>query len=243
MGHPTEEHSRSTPDGPPGDPDRQVDRRDVQDPGTVRGETPRDERESIPLSLRRELQRKALHLLALVIPGAMFLLGRVAALWLLLPLTVVALTADVLRTRSELFARWIERIFGFMMRPEEKPPIGARPVLNGATWVLVSATLLTIVFPTSLAGAAFAAFMVADAAAAIVGRTLGRTHWGSSPRTLEGSMAFVAAGFMVLLPLADASLGAIVASVLAGAAVEIPRWRLNDNVRVPFVMAIVLTLI
>ena len=200
-------------------------------------------RERHQLPLRFEIQRKALHLLALVIPAAMLLLGRSTSLLLLLPAAAIAISADVARVRSEAFRGCIERFFGFMMRPDEKPAIGSMPVLNGATWVLISASLLAVVFPIVLAGAAFAAFMVADAAAAVVGRSLGRTHWGKSPRTVEGTLAFVAVGLLILWPIAPVSTGIVIAAVLAGALVEIPQWALNDNVRVPFVMTLVLYLL
>lgn len=199
------------------------------------------ERHELPL--RGELQRKGLHLLALVIPALMLVLGKTNSLLLLVPISALAVGADVLRSRSEPFRAWIERFFGFMMRPEEKPPTGRRPVLNGATWVLISATILAVLFPIDLAGAAFAAFMVADAAAAVVGRTLGRKHWGSSPRTVEGSLAFVVLGLLVMVPLTTVSVLGAAASVLAGAVVEIPRWAVNDNVRVPLVMTLVLYLV
>lgn len=195
------------------------------------------------LPLGAELQRKALHLLALVVPACMLLLGRTWSLILLLPLAVIAVSADVLRVRSEPFARFIYRIFGFMMRKEERPEIGATPVLNGATWVLITASLLTILFPVRAAVAAFASFMIADAAAAVVGRSIGRIHWGSSPRTVEGSTAFVFVGTLVMIPITAEPFMVALAAVLAGAAVEIPQWRLNDNLRVPLVMALLLYLL
>lgn len=195
------------------------------------------------LPLEDEIKRKALHLLALVVPGCMLILGRTWSLALLIPLATLAVAADVFRVRSASFARLIYSIFGFMMRPEERPAIGSAPVLNGATWVLITAALLAILFPVRTAVAAFAAFMVADAAAAIVGRSLGRLNWGSSPRTVEGSLAFVVVGTLVMAPITVEPLLVAIAAVLAGAVVEIPNWRLNDNIRVPLVMALVLYLL
>lgn len=194
------------------------------------------------LPLSNELLRKGLHLLALAIPLGMYVLGRPAALVILVPLTLTALVADVVRSRSEGFSALVELVFGRMMRPEELRPTGGRPVVNGATWVLVSATLLTIAFPVHLAAPAFAAFMVADAAAAIVGIRFGRHRWKNTRRTVEGSAAFGIVVLLGLLPYAHISFSAALAAALTGAAMEVPDWPLNDNVRVPLVMAVVLLL-
>ena len=53
-----------------------------------------------PIPYKAEVLRKAIHLLALVVPLAMALLGKTGALILLVPTTVLALSGDVLRVRS-----------------------------------------------------------------------------------------------------------------------------------------------
>ena len=182
-------------------------------------------------------------MLALVVPLTMAWLGKTGALALLAPTTVLALAGDVLRVRSVWFARLIERIFGFMMRAEEQPPVGGPITLNGATWVLLSATSLTVVFPIRIAASAFAMFMLSDAAAALVGRRFGRIHWGRSPRTVEGSLAFLVVGLGIMLLLAPYSgivfwVGAV--SVVAATLAEVPAGPFNDNLRVPMVAAAVI---
>jgi dolichol kinase len=190
-----------------------------------------------------ELWRKALHLVALVIPLGTVLLGRSTALAILVPVTAVVIAADVVRVRSAGFAGWLHGTFGFMMRPEERPTIGSRPVMNGATWVFLTATLLIILFPLQIALAAFSSFMIADAAAAVVGKRFGTHRWRGTTRTVEGSLAFTITGILVMLPFPEISVWPAVAAVVPGAAAEIPSGPLNDNFRVPFVMAGVLALI
>ncbi len=200
-----------------------------------------EEEHNIPY--RAELQRKALHLVALVVPVSMGLLGKTASLVFLMPLAFAALTADILRSRSTAFASFINRIFGFMMRADELPPVGGPISINGATWVFVTASLLTFVFPVRIAAVAFGMFMVSDAAAALVGRRFGRTHWGTGPRTVEGSLAFITTGFVVMaaVPATAFWIGAV--SVLCAGIAEIPPRPFNDNVRVPFVAATVIFLL
>ena len=190
-----------------------------------------------------ELKRKALHLLALMAPLTVTVTGKTWSLLLLAPAAVIALAADFLRVRSVPFANFIDRVFGSLMRSEERPPVGGPVSINGATWVLVSSSLLILVFPVRIALAAFVMFMISDAAAAIVGRRIGRIHWGSSPRTVEGSLAFLAVGSVVMIGFAlgsDLVLWTGLVATLFGCAAEAMPRPLNDNLRVPIVAASVL---
>lgn len=188
------------------------------------------------ISFGAEVQRKALHLLALALPAGVLWLGRPTALGLLIPAAVLAVGADVLRVRSAGFARFINTVFGGMMRPEERPQVGDDVRINGATWVLVSLACVTLLFPLPIAIVAFASFMIGDACAALVGRRFGRTRWPNSPRTVEGSVAFVLAALVVMglfpgIPWWVAGAGAVL-----GAGAEALPGPLNDNVRVPLVI-------
>lgn len=204
------------------------------DDGTVPGSTHHE----LPYS--DELKRKALHLLALIIPLFMWFAGKTVAVFVLGAVALIAVAADVLRVRSERFAGMIYRFFAAMMRPEECPAVGGPVVLNGATWVVLSATLLVVIFPLEIAVLSFTTFMLADAAAAIVGRRFGRHRWRHTTRTVEGSAAFLVVGFAVVF-LFGWTFGWIgVLAVVAGAAAEIPYRPLNDNIRVPLVIGTVL---
>ena len=200
-------------------------------------ETTEPARKQHNIPYREELRRKALHLLALVVPLGMALLGKEGSLILLVPFTLLAVSADVLRVRSAGFAGFIQRYFGGMMRADERPPVGGPVSINGATWVLVTATLLTLIFPIRLAVPAFVLFMIGDAAAAIIGRRFGRHHWGGSPRTMEGSLAFLVVALLIIacFPGIVFWVGAV-GAVGATLAEAMPR-PLNDNIRVPLVTA------
>ena len=195
------------------------------------------------LSYGGELQRKALHLLALVVPLGMAWMGKPGVLYLLIPMALLALSADILRVRSRAFSTFIDHIFGRMMRQEERPGVGDPVSINGATWVLVSAALLAIIFPISIAVPAFIVFMIGDAAAALFGRRYGRVHWGKGPRTLEGSAAFLVVGLLIIAcyPGMIFWVGAI--GVVVACAAEAMPGPFNDNIRVPLLMALVLFLL
>ncbi len=189
------------------------------------------------LPLRAELARKLIHLFALIIPLGMVMLPHSWAATLLAAGAALGVGGDVLRVRSAWFASLIYRIFGSLMRADEKPPLGTRPVLNGATWVLLSALLLILLFTPFVAAVSFAIFMIADAAAALVGRRYGTRRWPWGDRTLTGSSAFVGVGFVVgvLLPSVTAPKALVLAVV--GAFAESLPYPSNDNLRAPLIMA------
>lgn len=190
------------------------------------------------LSYTGELGRKTLHLLALSIPLGMRWVGMPLALYILGPMALVAVTADVARAYSTPFNTWIRNFFGPLMREEELPEVGAGIRFNGATWVLVGAVLLVLLFPLRLAVPVLATTMLADAAAAIVGRRWGRHAWGSLSATVEGSAAFVATGLAVMACFPAVSFGPAAAGVVGGATVEALPLPVNDNVRVPLTVAL-----
>ena len=191
------------------------------------------------LPYRVELQRKAIHLGALVLPASMLVLPTPLARWGLSLAAVLALALDVARQRVPAVRDLIVgRVFGWMMRPEELPPEGGPIVLNGATWMCVSAAACVWLFPPAVAAAALAMLMVGDAAAAVVGRRFGRHRWPGSPKSVEGSAAYAAAALATGLAVAawpgvGLSAAACGVGAVVGAAVEALPIPLNDNVRVP----------
>lgn len=187
-----------------------------------------------------EIRRKVLHLLALIIPFGMWWLGAPLALYVVVPLAIIAAAADVARAHSAVFNEWIRVIFGPLMRAEELPQAGTGITFNGATCVLVGASLLALVFPIRVAAPVLAMSMLADAAAALVGRRMGRHPWGGASATVEGSAAFVATGLLVMLCFPTLALGPALASVVAAALVEALPLPMNDNIRVPLAAAAII---
>ena len=188
---------------------------------------------------RVELRRKALHLGALALPAAILLVPRWPALVGLTVVAVLAVGLDVARQRVPAVRRLVvDRVFGWMMRPEELPPEGAPIVLNGAVWMFISAALSAALFAPGVAAAALAMLMVGDGAAAVVGRRFGRTKWPGSPKSAEGSAAYAVAAFAVGLavvawPGSGLTAGVCALGAVVGAIVEAAPIPLNDNVRVP----------
>jgi len=190
-------------------------------------------------SYTAEIKRKTLHLIALIIPFGMWWLGPPLALYVVGTGALVAVAADTIRAYSSAFNDWIRWIFGPLMRTEELPEVGDGVTYNGATCVLVGAALLALLFPLRVAVPILTMTMLADAAAALVGRRLGRHPWGTLSATVEGSTAFVITGLAVILWFPALALGPTVASVLVAAVVEALPAPINDNIRVPLTAALV----
>ena len=196
----------------------------------------RGSRSDIPL--KGEFARKALHLVVLVVPLAVWHWGGDTSLRILVPLAVGAISGDVLRWKYPPFAHVIDRFFGWMIRPSEQPE-STGPVLNGATSILIAAVLTVFLFAPRVAAASIALFVVSDAAAALVGRRFGRHRLGAKA-TMEGSSAFIAAGLLVCAFIPGLPVWPAVGVVLVSAVLEAIPTPLNDNIFVPFAASAVL---
>lgn len=192
------------------------------------------------VSYTAELGRKGLHLLALVIPLGMWWVGMPTALYLLVPAALIAVGADIARAYSQRFNAVIRWVFGFLMRAEELPPVGSAVRFNGATCVLLGASLLAVLFPLPIAVPALVMAMLADAAAALVGRRVGRHHWGSWASTVEGTAAFVGTGGLVMFCFPWLAVGPALAGVVGASIAEALPLPFNDNIHVPLVAALII---
>ncbi len=125
------------------------------------------------LSLRREVARKALHLVFVVVPIA-YAFG-FPRRWLVTALgaaAVAAVTIELARTwhapTRERFVRWV----GVLLREHEHVR------WSGATWMVLSMLGLALLAPHGVAVAGMWALSAGDAAAALVGRSLERRKAG-----------------------------------------------------------------
>lgn len=203
------------------------------------------ETEDIPYT--SELGRKALHIAALVIPGWILFFGKPVALWTFGGLLLVVLIADVSRHRVRWVHRAVYKGFGGLMRDKEVPEFGGHIALNGATWMLIGTVICLLVFPGEIAAIAMAIVISGDAAAAVIGRRWGRTRFGSSPKTLEGSFAFVVVGWIIGLCFVvfsgfSINFGILLGIVVLAAIVEALPIPVNDNLYAPLITGALLWL-
>lgn len=183
---------------------------------------------------RIEFVRKSVHLLSLSIPIVYYYLSKSSALYILVPMTAVFLFVDLARYYSKTIEGLFFTYFGFMLRKRETDKKHKR--LNGATYVVISATLCVLIFPKFITLTCFSVLIISDIAAALVGRRYGRHKFIS--KSLEGSLAFFFSAVIVvavapkinyLLP--EYLLG--MAAALIGTVVEALPADIDDNLSIP----------
>jgi dolichol kinase len=139
---------------------------------------------------KEELNRKLLHVLAVLIPVGIyygptyFEVDRIWASALIFIIMLFAFFIEFGRVKNNTFGTLFLRLFGSMMRKEE------RWKLTGATYLICGSAICSLV--SLYEGAAACAFLsltlfiLGDAAAALVGKAFGRVKVGG--KTLEGSI-------------------------------------------------------
>ena len=180
-----------------------------------------------PLTVRRELARKALHLPWAFVPVAYALgVSRTALIGGLLAACTCAVVVELARSRSEQVRLVFDRATGLLLREHE------RHRWSGATWLLLSFLLIVLFFDAPAAIAAMWAIAVGDASAAIVGRTIGRYRPGNSRKSIEGSLACAIVSALGAWLLAQLSPATSIIAGISAAAAEWPARPLDDNVRI-----------
>lgn len=189
---------------------------------------------SVEQSYTTEILRKGIHLTSLLIPIIYYFIPKATALSILIPLTLAFALSDLLRILYAPAGDLYERFFGFLLRSHER--VGRGRKLNGATWVLLSATLTMWLFPKVVFITAFSILIVSDTSAALIGRRFGRHPF--LRKTTEGALAFFLSALLVVLvaPKIGTSateylIGGVAA--LIGAVVESGAAGIDDNVSIP----------
>ncbi len=190
------------------------------------------------ISFGQELLRKGTHLGALIIPGSYYCFGlsRAEMLAIMIPAALAMSLIDIARLRRwDLWENFAGRLIGPMIRPHEKAGD-----FSGATYILLTICVVVALFSKPVAVACLAFIMVGDTFAALIGRRWGRHRFGQ--KSWEGSFAclaslLVVAWFTPDLPLTIGILGAVVATT-----VEALPWGIDDNVTVPLISGLVMTL-
>jgi len=207
---------------------------------------------------REEVYRKLLHVLVVLLPvgvfygPAIFFTDRQTILFYTLFILLLSVGIEIARFRHSAFAKWYFDTFGSMLREEEKNK------LTGATYVAAATFFcawLSLIDERMAASACMGLilFILGDAAAALVGKSMGRIRIGD--KTLEGALGC----FLICLGLSFFAIPqlpdfvtkwggtvelwqAIVISVLVAFLelfpVKLEKIKLNDNLYVPVLVTL-----
>jgi len=189
---------------------------------------------NVDQSYTTEVVRKAIHLSSLSIPIVYYFVSRETALSILIPLALAFGLSDIARLLHPPTGRLYERYIGFLLRRHERNDRGRH--LNGATYVLLSATLCVFLFPKVIVITAFAIMIVSDTSAALIGRKFGKHPFMG--KSFEGTAAFFVSALAVVAVAPKVSylpteylIG--VGAALLGALVEAFPAIIDDNLSIP----------
>lgn len=190
------------------------------------------------IDYKNELARKSIHLASILIPIIYFHITKELALMLLIPMFLGFFVVDALKMFVKPVADLYYKHFGPMLRPHELDV--SQRNFNGATYVTLAAVLVVWLFPKIIAIASFAILILADTAAALVGRKIGRVKIGA--KTLEGSIAFFVFALLVVFvtPRLNPAVGlaiAIASTVAELYPIRLGNWNVDDNLTIPLVGA------
>lgn len=151
--------------------------------------------EHATIDYQSEILRKAIHLCSLSIPVIYYFITKELALKILIPLLILSLIIDLGRYYFKPIQDFFYNIFGFLLRRHEKDH--KKKNLNGATYVLISAVLVILIFPKIFVVTSFSILIIGDIAAALVGRKFGKRKF--LMKSLEGTIAFFLFSCIVIL--------------------------------------------
>jgi len=198
--------------------------------------------DEVPFSV--EIWRKLFHLVSLSIPIIYTFVTRQFAFVVLTIITIIAILIDLLIKKENVVREIIYKIFGKLFRKYERQGF----VLNGATWMLISATLNVLLFPKLATITSFYVLVISDASAALFGKRFGKTKFIN--KSFEGFLAFIISGFVVVtfiwigfsLPISflfSAFVGVIFAGIVESSSALL---HIDDNLGVPLAISISLVI-
>lgn len=190
---------------------------------------------NIPLS---EIYRKVIHSVSILIPLSYLWLIKDQSIMILI-LTVlcsVSLLLEFLRNKSNTVKFLFNNMFIKMLRKNEK-----KGTLTGATWLLIGSLITTIFFPIYIVVPALIYLSIGDSFAAIIGKAypFGKIGVKSITGSISGALAssIFAISVNKILPIEIIIIGSIIAMLI-----EIIPIKLNDNLTIPFISALVMNL-
>lgn len=186
--------------------------------------------------MARELRRKSIHLLGLVVPILYFFTSRDLIIIGVGALLTLALAAELLKGVVPSVRVIFLRIFSPILRSQEQ-----KGGLTGSTYFLIGSFLCILLFDKTLAIVCLCFLTLGDLCAALIGKQWGRIKLFSR-KSLEGSLAcFVvctAAALLIGLHPVVAIAGALVATLI-----ELLPIGVDDNVTIPLISGLAMHLL
>ena len=188
-----------------------------------------------PLNYHQEIYRKLIHLSSSCIPFMLWYFGKDTFQPWIISCAIILPILDYGRRHNKFLYRIYSNLFITFTRPIEQG------ILSGASWVIIGAAVTIFIFNENTAIIGLLVLSIADSAAAIVGIKFGKTQLYS--KSLEGSAAFFITATIIVFSLSSAAAYVNFIAVIAATVVELfSTPRINDNLLIPMVLALILTI-
>jgi len=154
---------------------------------------------------------------------------------IMLVVFILMLVIEFYRLWQKSFRKTFWLIFGMVLRHKELYDF------TGATYLFFSSVICIAFFPPEVTFFALCFLSLGDTSAALVGLNFGKRKYKNSNKTLEGSLAcFIVCFVFALCFKADPVIALI--GALGATLAEASRIRIDDNIKIPFLSAILMTL-
>jgi len=173
------------------------------------------------VSLANEIRRKGIHLIGLIVPLLYWTAGKFETLCFIAFWTILFIAGEVYRFRRGI-PKEIGEVAAPMMRKRERSSIG------GHVYFALGLFIAVFLYEKNIAIAISLIMVLADGAAAIVGKSFGRMHL-ISKKTLEGTLTLICVAFVVSVWFVGWAV-ALVGAVIAGLVELMP---VDDNLSIP----------
>ena len=188
------------------------------------------------LSFKDELLRKAIHACNSIIALSLYVLDKGDVLLIVGILGALIVSFDFLRIYSSYIQKIYNSVFGRVTRDFETYR------LTGASYVMIGAFIVLLLFETKICIPALLIMSFSDSAAAIVGKSYGKTN--IFDKTLEGSFAFLITSLLIVVFFAPdiEFLFSIIAIITVTIVELIPKYGLDDNLLIPIISASIMSI-
>ncbi len=188
---------------------------------------------------KSETIRKSIHISSLVIPFTYrYLLGnkRLLGFTLLFVAFLVSLIVEFSRFWQKSFRKNFMRLFGLILRKHEWKDF------TGATYLIFSGMLAVAFFEPTIAFCSMAFLSIGDTFAAIIGINFGKRKFLKVKKSLEGSLACFVSTFSFGLAFFWERPAMALVGALAATYAELWDVPVDDNVKIPLISGLVMTL-
>ena len=187
------------------------------------------------LPYHQEVYRKIIHISSSVIALFLSYFGKDVLLPWMLVVAILFPALDYSRKHILFLKNIYFAFFRNVTRPSEFH------ALSGASWIFMGAGITAYMFNEKTAVIALLVMSLSDSAAALIGIKYGNTRLFS--KSLEGSLAFFITTYMIIFTLSPASMILTLIVTCCATIIELFSFpKLNDNIIIPVVTALTLTL-